>query len=413
MRRDSSGHRGLLPGARLVVGGVAAVVVAMGSGNPPASAQTTCADYGTLNAEGIASGLSAVQSLANATIVNVVDVSGPAAQATVDSIVGSSGRAGSPFSSTVSENAGFFGLPPGSVPVFAESTHPRSPEASQSSPAFTLHATSTQFASTASAEVGIPASPAGAAASARATASAECADDGTVRAIADSTTDSIAIAGVLTIGSVRSHAEVSVGPDGSMTTSATIAFEGIAVLGQPVSITEQGVVVGPSTLPLPENPLTTALSSAGITVRLLEAVEDEETGTAIAPGVEISVPTALPVGTEPAVTTLTIGRAFAHADFRGVTPRPTPPTTSPEAPVSAPSAPAPIATSPPPFVASSATPVGPAAPTPAVAQPSSSLGVRLADWSIAPAYYALALGTLLSLGLRAGLRRLVVRFRWT
>jgi hypothetical protein len=365
-----------------------------------------------LSIETVASGAQVVQSLANATIVNEVDTSGPAAQAVVDSIKGSYARAGSPLSSAVIENAGFGGVDPNQVPVFAVSSFPVNPEATQQSPGYALHATSGPDSSAATAEVGGPASAAGGIGSARVSVTAECTDAGVAHAVADSVTDSISVAGVLSIGSVRSHAEVTLGQSAETTVDSTIAFEGVAVLGQPVAITESGLVIGPTVAPLPQNPLAGALEVAGISVRYLEAVKDNDDGTAIAPGVEIKVTYAVPgVGTGPLSTTFTLGQAYAHAALTGVpaaaAPRPsTAASTSSPIPTSAagrPTTQAPPAERAAPPVGSTTRPIASAA----------SFTTRLVNWSIAAVYYALALGTFLSVGVRAGCRKLAVRFGWT
>jgi hypothetical protein len=57
-------------------------------------------------------------------------------------------------------------------------------------------------------------------------------------------------------------------------------------------------------------------------------------------------------------------------------------------------------------------PSQPVAPSPE-SEPTDSSLLRIADWSIAAAYYALALGALLSIGLRAVIRRTFARYRWT
>lgn len=385
-----------------------ATAVSFGFSASAATGASACADYATLSIEGLASGAQVVQGLEDATLVNAVDAAGPSAQALVNSITGSSGRAGSPFSSTVADNAGQAHASPNDVPFFAVSSYPVRPEASQKSPAFTLQATSGQYVSTAAAEVAGRSTPTGAAGSARTSATAECTDDGSLHAIADSVTDGIAIANVLTIGSVRSHAEVTISPSGERKVDATTKFEGVAVLGQPIAISEEGLIIGPTVAPMPANPLATALERAGITARYLDAVKDPSGGTGIAPGVELTVTYTVPgVGSGPLSTSFTFGQAYARAS-RTTAPAvvvsvPAPPV------ISAPVAASPLIQSPPTTPALAET----AAPVAAGARLVNASTTRIADWSIAAAYYALALGMVLSIGVRAGYRRLLVRFRWT
>jgi len=396
------------PRATRVAAGAAACalclsVVAMGSA---ASAQSGCSSYALYSALGSASGVRTLQHAPGVTIVTDADGGLPAAQAQFDSVGGSIGWAGAPYSATVADNAGQAQQQPNDVPVFAYSSHPTTPDGSKETPAGNMNANSGADGSTASYDGGGPASDQSSTGHVRLSVSATCLADGTIEALADNTVESVNIAGVLRIGSVHSHAKVVVAPDGQRQLDGTIVVDGVTVLGQPASITDQGLVVGPSSAPLPANPLTSALVAAGVSIAYIDAVKDEERGEVFAPGVEISVAQDVP-GSGPKSTTYTFGRAFARGVKAGDASAPSiavpaPTLTTPTVPAPAPSAPAPI-------------PTGQvAAPAPNSAAP--SLGVpasRIVNWSIAPAYTALALGALLLLAVRLLFPKLAARFRWT
>lgn len=273
-----------------------------------ARAEVTCATYAALAA---ADGVRTVASSPGFSPTDA-DALGPAAQAQVDDIAGSNAFAGAPYSEAGAGNAGAGNVDATQIPTFAISSHPSRPEDVKSSPGLTLEARSEMLLSAAEASGGPPATDAASFGRASATAAASCVD-GVVTATADSRNDVVNIAGVLGLGSVRSHAEAGVDGDGNLSLDGSMTIEGATVLGQGVEITDEGVVFGDSPIPLPDNPLAAALDDAGIQLRYLAVDEDEANGQVLAPGLEIIVSDSggsIPGG---ASTTYTFGRAYARA----------------------------------------------------------------------------------------------------
>lgn len=308
-RRRSRSPRSVVLAAAVAGGTVGMVAVSLGLG--PATAQTGCVEYGAVAAA------DGVRTLASAPGSSPTDVDGqgPAAQAEADSVAGSRGFAGVPFSNAAAGNAGAGGVDATQVPVFAISEFPSRPSASSSTPAASVESKSEERASNAKASAGGPGDEQAAAGRAAATASASCADDGTIKAVAESVAQMIDVEGVLRIAFVRSTATATVTPSGERTLDGTLSVEGVTVAGQSVGVNDKGIVVGSAPTALPaDNPLVQALDDAGIAVRTIGVVEDDKDGDVVAPSLEITVTRAISgVGTGPVTSTYTFGRAYARA----------------------------------------------------------------------------------------------------
>jgi hypothetical protein len=354
-----------------------------------------------------------------ATEENPADLGLPTAQAQIDSIQGSKGFAGAPYSATVADNAGAGGADASQVPTFAIAQDPSTPESTKTLPAGTISAKASPDSSSGDAVLGASASPGAGVASTSNTAKASCEEDTTVQAVADSAATGIDIAGVLKIGSVRSHAKAVVSPSGEKTVEGTVDIDGASVAGHGVTISDKGVVLAGSPAPLAKDPITPALEAAGISVKYIGGVADEATGQVLAPTLEISVARTVPgpSGDVPARVTLSFGRAFARAVLEGS-----------EGAFGASEdlgiddlssfADESFEDFPTTDVGSLDTPTE--ASTETNDSPSSSTGdraanvatARLADWSIAPGYSAMGVGALLLLVAWIGLERIAVRLRW-
>lgn len=272
-------------------------------------ASGACDQYSAL---GSAVGFQTTQA-SGGVLLTDVDASVPGAQASIDSLTGSTSWSGAPYSSTVAGNTGLAGVDNEQVPVYAESTYPTKPKSTKSTPSMSLVATTGEHSSSAKADGGAPPSESATAGHTTISADSTCAD-GTLRGAADTTVDMVDVAGVLKVRSIHGHAEVVVDPSGRRTMSATMDAQGATVLGQPVAITDQGLVIGGSAAPLPGNPLAKALSDASIDVKTLAGTNDPEHGFVSAPTVEITVTRGVQgVGSGPATTTYTLGRVLARA----------------------------------------------------------------------------------------------------
>lgn len=388
----------------------------------PSAAGVGCADISALAAAdgvrtyGEAPGL----------LLTTADGQGPAAQAQVDALAGSNAWAGTPYSETGAGNAGRGNLDAGEVPTFAISSHPSRPEAKKTSPAFTLEAKSSAESSSANAVAGGPGSDGSSVGRSRAWASSACEEDGAIVSRADNVAEVVNFAGVFRIASVRSHAEAEVDPSGAPTRTATMVVEGASILGQAVAVTDRGVVVGGTSAPVPGNPLLEALADAGISVRYIAAVEDEEDNEVLAPGLEVTVARGVDgFGTGPATTVYTFGRAYARAAGRAEQEEQAPP---PEPEVFSDPTPAPVVpedvVQEPSVVGEQALPANEPAEVPPVDVPAVATrdddvalrtavpAARIADASAESIYPALVAGAVIFAAAWFTFDRLGVRPRW-
>lgn len=278
-----------------------------------------CSQYATYTALGEAEGLQSVASAPGATLVDTADGELPGAQAEVDSLLGSSAWAGAPYSSTVAGNVGNANVNPNQVPVFAVSSYPSEQNAHNSTPLGNLQASSSRLSSASRVVSGGPSSGQATVGQITVSASASCAADGTLQGTAASTTNAFDIAGVFSIAAVTSHASATMTASGQATLNGSMTLAGVTVTGQAVDITDQGIVVPGSSSPVPANPLERALSSAGITVRYLTLSKDPQTGSVMAPGIEVTVieHTNQGVGQGFVTATYVLGRAMAIAEKTG------------------------------------------------------------------------------------------------
>jgi hypothetical protein len=163
------------------------------------------------------------------------------------------------------------------------------------------------------------------AASAQAATSTVHVEGGVVFSDARSVVHDLSIAGVVTIGSVVGESHTEVGETRrEVRTSFRIADA--AVAGIPVTIGSDGVRAAGSDDPGAGAALADtnrrvrdALASAGITIRVLDAVTSEENGvSASTPGIEISVPIAPPATVPGGTVALVVGRSEAAGSFAPV-----------------------------------------------------------------------------------------------
>jgi hypothetical protein len=412
--------------------GVAGLLAGMVATGGPAFAEGNCENVAQYEVKGAADGLRVDVAAETGNIVKGADGALPGAMARLHSVDGSKGWAGAPYTSTVAENLGLtgdatgpIGQPelsnPDNVPVFAIAQYPATTEAKKELPAGGLEAKSAADSASGKAAIGAASSEAGSVGSITTTASAACASDMTLEAVADSVATGIDIGGVLRIGSIRSHARVVLTASGERQVEGTVQIDGASVGGQAVSITEKGVVLAGSASALPADPVTPALEEAGISVTYVKGVENTEKGQILAPTLEIAVSQDVPTtnGAMPTVVTFDFGRALALATLDGVTFSDAPddfPEDESET-FSSDFADAgfgdelittDVATDLP------DSPGGSKTPSKSSTGKASNVGTaaRIADWSIAPGYSAMGIGALLLLAAWVGLERIAVRLRW-
>jgi hypothetical protein len=397
--------------AQLAVAAALIGTAAMMMRGASAQASTPCSDFSAVSA---ADGARVVGSTPGLSPTDV-DGQGPAAQAQVDSNGISTGFAGAPYSEAAAGNAGAGNVDATKVPVFAISSYPSAPTGGTSTPAASVEAKSEALASTAKAVAGGSGSSDPSSGRSSTTAASSCAEDNTVTAKSENLSEVVSFSGgVLRLGSVRSNASAVVS-GGNLTLTGTMVVEGATILGQAVSITDQGLVAGSTPSPLPANPLTSPLKDAGISVRVIAAVKDPARGQVVAPGLEVTVAKGVAgVGSGPATTTYTYGRAYARAggkpsDLGSPTVSVGSVSSSPTSRVSTPASSRTSTKTTP--ASGTAAPTTPKAPAPAAPAPIRN-STQVANASLASVYPAVAAGAAVLAAAWLLFKSLGVRLRW-
>jgi len=416
-----------LPAA--VAGAAAVFVVTLAGSLPFASGEVASSDcdsaYDVYSAVSAAAGMQLRTTPSVFLPVNDADAGLPTAQSHVGSLSGSQAFAGVPYSEAVAGNLGVAGnqlghpLTPNDVPVFSSSKYPGVTHDEKSEPAYALSTTAAADKATAQSTAGGPTSATASGGRTEVDSTTECGAGAVMHAVADNDVDAVTVAGTLRIGNVHSHAEARLGPTGAPTLSGSMQVEGVSILGQQVAVTDKGLVVAGTTVPLPDgSPLRQALDSAGIDLLYLAAEQDPAKGAIVAPGLQITVTTPLPegVGTGTVVTTLTLGQAFAATSRTGDTPASVvdegPPVPSEDVTEPTGSVAPPPAVDVPPAITSGDT----SPPPPVTASGGGRTAPRLLrrdfqPWSIERVYVALALAVGVLLIPRAGFKKVAVRLR--
>ena len=138
---------------------------------------------------------------------------------------------------------------------------------------------------------------------------------GAVTAEAETTLEGVSIAGVLSIGRVHSHAEMASTPGTPVTHSSDSEVADMTVSGQEVGLTDKGLVLAGTDVPLPpDSTANAALSAAGITVHYLAAAQTDT--STVASGFSVAVQQKVP-GVGEATVDYVFGQAVASAQETG------------------------------------------------------------------------------------------------
>lgn len=343
---------------------------------------------------------------------DVLDAGSPRAQAQLDSLGTSVAFAAAPWPGELLANStgllsGIIGRPLPSYPLIARSSHPTKDQDHQSAGPVTLTARS-----------------AAAAASSRGTDSSSATDStadvsrseaGDLSAKASSVLQGLVV-GPLELGRVEARAAATRRTDGSLQRTSAATVAAVRVAGQAVELTERGLVLAGTTVPLsPADPALRELADAGVVVRWV--AEQELPDGVVSPGVEITLtaPVSLAGGGSSFVR-WTVGRSSARVAVSG----------RPQTQSELPPEPAPVAPNPAPppsgeqggvTPVDGPVPAGAAAPAPGPVAAPAALGVdvRAGRRSIEvwPTFYLpLVAAGLLALGSAAALRRWGVRRVW-
>jgi hypothetical protein len=315
---DSSGgpRRPLLRAAGLAG---AAVLVSLSSVAGPqatalaqdADAQSGSAFYAVGAAEGVRFGVAAPGFLV---VEQFADAGMPAAQALTSS-TDSRGYAAAPFPGD--ETYGVLGTVSGasgqdlSDPPVSVRTDSATPKAEKSFGTYLLRS-STDASSTVASAAGKAGADAGAVGVSEAAASSRHAADGTSVATAASRAESIVIGEVLRIGGVVAKAEVTAPLGKKPVRTSELRVSEVRVVGQAVLVTEKGLVLPGTTVPIPrDSGLEKALADQGISVTYLAATETPD--GIISAGLRVDQKRRYPELPEPVTVSYTFGRASAFA----------------------------------------------------------------------------------------------------
>ncbi|HVW32106.1 MAG TPA: hypothetical protein VHL53_06170, partial [Acidimicrobiia bacterium] len=207
----------------------------------------------------------------------LVDLGGPSAQSSVNSLGESRAFASYPYpGDTVIATPGLLrgagNIPAPAYPLYAASDYPAVPEDEAGDGPYALRAQSSDATSESTATVGLRIDGLGDLGLSRSESRAVAAADG-VRAHARTETSAFSV-GPLRIGHVLSTADTVLGRDGQLTRRAETVITGAMVGNAPVESTAGGLSVAGAAGPAADfSALNTALAGAGITVEVLPKSE--------------------------------------------------------------------------------------------------------------------------------------------
>lgn len=353
---------------------------------------------------------------------NIVDAGGPSAQAAAGSFTGSHAMAAYPYPGEVVMTA--HGQTSGAAPNYplvAQSNNGGAGHDEVQQGPYDVKADSTDDASTAIAQA---TGDAGAAAAATTRSQAQVVHDpktGVVTSTAESTTEGFSVKGVFSVGRVHSYARIA-SPAGSHKPTSDTEFGDVRVGGQEVGVSDKGLVLAGTDVPLPpDSTVNAALSAAGITVHYVAG--EATAGSITAPALSVSVVQDVPsVG----LTTVSyvLGQASVSAQAPGASTGPLVPTggtvggSGPTAAGRSGSTPAAAASGPAPSIPDATGSVADSAAPPQTAPAPSAggTGYQLAA-STGPSsqslYLVVAGGAIVAVGAAILFRILAVKLAWT
>ena len=292
---------------------VAPIPVAAAAQRPPLPATTSSSAWaGAASADGVRVGVVVNEFLV---VSNIVDAGGPSAQAVVNAFGDSQAYAAYPYPGEIVLTA--HGLSQGAAPDYpliaqSNATHPDS-EVTQGP--YDLHARSADDTATAVARAAAGGGGVASGTTQSVTSVVHDPATGAVTADAESTLDGISIAGVLDIGRVHSRAHMVSTPGQPVARSFDTEVGDVSVGGQEVGVTDKGLVLAGTDVPLPPDSTANAmLSAAGVTVHYLAGAS---TGSSlVAPGLSVQVLQNVPGVGETTVSYL-FGQAAVTAQSSG------------------------------------------------------------------------------------------------
>ena len=295
-------------------------------GAPTAAAAddpTAVSDFGsgTYSGQASADGIRATLAVRDYLIVeDFVDGGGPTAQAALDSLGDSTAFSSLPYpGATGVALPGLVSTLSGksvpSYPFYVTSQSPSNPVETVRQPGYLMHAESSSERSAAQTQLGSTTNT-GEEIGTFSTASVDFVG-GTVTSLGEARTR-LAV-GAFTLNGSFSRAVVTVAPGGKITKTSTFEASTIRLGTTTIGVTDKGLIVGDQGAPLdPARQVEQAVTSAGVTVKFLPAVETAD--SVLSSGLEISMERAIPnVGTARGVVSYIVGRSFAQATAAGFT----------------------------------------------------------------------------------------------
>jgi hypothetical protein len=268
---------------------------------------------------GAADGVRITVSAGNAPMTNVpFDLGVPVAQSTLDSLQTSESFAAMPYPgdlvvATPGTVAGFSGgqLTPPGYPFIVRASHPVSPEGKLDQPGYSLHATADPSVAASSAGSGLR-NASGTTAATQASSEARRSDEGSLRAVAGTDVAGFST-GPLTIGRVRTTAEVLVSSSGRATRRSELEATGVRVGDVAVDVTPAGITLPGSRAPLPPTSgVIDTLTRSGIDIAYLAPREGDAFAASPALAVTVTRPLEGPV--TPLRVTYVLGRSVARVE---------------------------------------------------------------------------------------------------
>lgn len=248
-------------------------------------------------------------------VSNVVDAGGPSTQAIVNAFGDSRGYAAFPYPGEIVLTA--HGLSQGAAPKYPliAQSDPTQPKTDVGTGPYHLHAESADDRAGADAKTNVGN---GSVATGLTHATATAVHDpqtAAVTADAESDVEGVSVAGVLSIGRVHSHARMVSGPGKPVERTSDTELADVTVSGQQVGVTDRGLVLAGTDVPLPkDSTANSALSAAGITVHYLDAVKTPT--STVAPGLAVDVEQEVP-GVGQTTVSYVFGQAAVTAQANG------------------------------------------------------------------------------------------------
>jgi hypothetical protein len=294
--------------------------------------------FSTFSGRATADGVRTTLSVKDYLVVeDFVDGGGPTASASLDSLGESTAFSSLPYpGSTAVTFPGVVSTLTGkSVPTYpfvVTSQYPSTPDAQVRQPGYLMQAHSSETDSSAATQAGAT-TTSGDEYGSISTAVVE-AIGGTFTSAGEARTR--LSVGAFTLSGAVSRAAISRTADGRVVKSSSFETSAIHVGDLVIGVTDRGLVAGPQDAPLdPARQVSDAITSAGVTVRFLPAVQTAD--SVLSSGLEVSMERPLDgFGNAKGVVSYVVGRTFAQADATATAPA----TGTPVASDAAPAAPA-------------------------------------------------------------------------